>query len=121
VITDALRYERYCGTPVRRVYIDKKGSLESVARQSAHVVGQTAAGSDPFPQRITSRSSSEQLPTGFRPGARAATLHWREVIRNRGEGQHGSSTGGRHLQCSIAGSRNAAFHPSPPETTASCG
>ena len=46
-IIDALRSERYRWTPVRRVYIQKKGTSEEAPAGVADLVGQAAARSDP--------------------------------------------------------------------------
>ncbi|MBV9603219.1 MAG: hypothetical protein JOZ87_41140, partial [Chloroflexi bacterium] len=39
-IIEALRFERYQWTPVRRVYIDKKGSTKKRPPRATHIVGQ---------------------------------------------------------------------------------
>ena len=89
-IIDALRHERYRWTPVRRIYIEKKGTEEEAPAGVADVVGQAAAGSDPLCcwRRITSRSS----PTAPTVSARAGVVTPRcgRSITN-GTGRCGSS------------------------------
>ena len=90
-IIDALRYERYRWTPVRRVYIDKKGSTKKASPAgSAHMVGQAAARSDPLPVGGVLRAAVLRPLPRF-PAGQGCHTALAEVSDVSGAGRHGSS------------------------------